>query len=225
MPKPNWPWPVPKRVNARNNLSYTEVKSPVNGIASMIPYRVGALVNSNITEPLVTVLVDSNVYADLSMTENQMLDLIQEYGSLQQAVEEMPQVELRMSNGEIYSQKGRIDAISGTITENTGAVNLRAVFPNENHLLRNGGSGEVLIPTTYKNCMVIPQTATYEMQDKIFVYKVVDGKAVSAEIVVKPQNNGTEYIVTSGLEEDDVIIAEGAGLVREGETVKVETDK
>lgn len=95
-----------------------------------------------------------------------MLDLIQEYGSLQQAVEEMPQVELRMSNGEIYSQKGRIDAISGTITENTGAVNLRAVFPNENHLLRNGGSGEVLIPTTYKNCMVIPQTATYESRTR-----------------------------------------------------------
>ena len=214
-----------EEVNARNNLSYTEVKSPVNGIASMIPYRVGALVNSNITEPLVTVSDDSNVYAYFSMTENQMLDLIQEYGSLQQAVEEMPQVELRMSNGEIYSQKGRIDAISGTITENTGAVNLRAVFPNESHLLRNGGSGEVLIPTTYKDCMVIPQTATYEMQDKVFVYKVVDGKAVSAEIVVKPQNNGTEYIVTSGLEEGDVIIAEGAGLVREGETVEVETDK
>ncbi len=205
--------------SARNNLSYTEVKSPVNGVASMTPYRVGALVSSTVGDPLVTVSDDSRVYAYFSMAENQMLDLIQRYGSVQNAVREMPEVELKMSNGQIYASKGRIDAVSGTIDESTGAVSLRAVFPNKERLLRNGGSGTVLIPSVRENCIVIPQTATYELQDRIFVYKVVDGRAVSTRIEVFPENDGKEYIVESGLQAGDVIIAEGAGLVREGAVV------
>lgn len=205
-----------EEVNASNNLSYTEVRSPVNGVASMIPYRVGALVNSNIAQPLVTVSDDSKVYAYFSMAENQMLDMVQQYGSLANAIKQMPEVELTMSNGQKYQHTGKINAISGTISESTGAVSLRAVFDNRNHLLRNGGSGTIIIPTTLTNCIVIPQAATYELQDRIFVYKVVDGKASSTEIRVAPQNNGTEYIVTAGLSVGDVIVAEGAGLIKEG---------
>ena len=207
-------------VNASNNLSYTEVRSPVNGVASMIPYRVGALVSSSITQPLVTVSDDSKVYAYFSMAENQMLDMVQQYGSLNNAIKQMPEVELMMSNGQKYEHTGKINAISGTISENTGAVSLRAVFNNRNHLLRNGGSGTIIIPTTITDCIVIPQTATYELQDRIFVYKVVDGKASATEIHVAPQNNGTEYIVTSGLEVGDIIVAEGAGLIKEGTPIK-----
>lgn len=206
--------------SAHNNLSYTEVESPVNGVASMIPYRVGALVSSTSGDPLVTVSDDSRVYAYFSMAENQMLDMIQRYGSLKHAIEEMPEVELKMSNGQMYAYKGHIDAVSGTIDESTGAVSLRAVFPNKERLLRNGGSGTVLIPSVRKGCIVIPQSATYELQDRIFVYKVVDGKAVSTRIEVFPQNDGKEYIVESGLQAGDVIIAEGAGLVREGAVVE-----
>ena len=213
-----------EEINATNNLSYTEVRSPVNGVASMIPYRVGALVSSSIAMPLVTVSDDSEVYAYFSMAENTMLDLIQEYGSLKEAIRLMPEVELIMSNGKKYSQKGRINAISGTISATTGAVSLRATFPNRGRLLRDGGSGRVVIPTVLKNSIVIPQAATYELQEKVFVYKVIDGEAVSAGITVLPQNNGVEYIVESGLEVGDVIIAEGAGMVREGAKVKTEAD-
>ncbi len=213
-----------EEINATNNLSYTEVRSPVDGVASMIPYRVGALVSSSIATPLVTVSDDSEVYAYFSMAENTMLDLIQAYGSLKEAIREMPEVELVMSNGKKYSKKGRINAVSGTISATTGAVSLRATFPNKGRLLRDGGSGKVVIPTVLKDAIVIPQSATYELQEKIFVYKVIDGKAVSAAITVLPQNNGVEYIVESGLNVGDVIIAEGAGLVREGATVKTEAD-
>lgn len=213
-----------EEINATNNLSYTEVRSPVDGVASMIPYRVGALVSSSIATPLVTVSDDSEVYAYFSMAENTMLDLIQEYGSLKEAIRYMPEVELIMSNGKKYAQKGRINAISGTISATTGAVSLRATFPNRGRLLRDGGSGRVVIPTVMKNSIVIPQSATYELQEKVFVYKVIDGKAVSAGIKVLPQNNGVEYIVESGLSVGDVIIAEGAGLVREGATIKTEAD-
>ena len=172
----------------------------------MIPYRVGALVGSNIEKPLVTVSDDSEVYAYFSMAENTMLDMIQQYGSLREAMRDMPDVELVMSNGQTYKHKGHIDAISGTISASTGAVSLRASFPNRQRLLRDA--------------IVIPQAATYELQERIFVYKVIDGKAVSSQIKVMAQNNGIEYIVTDGLEVGDVIVAEGAGLVREGATIK-----
>lgn len=209
-----------EEVNASNNLSYTEVRSPVNGVASMIPYRVGALVSSSITQPLVTVSDDSRVYAYFSMAENQMLDMVQQYGSLSNAIKQMPEVELIMSNGQVYEHKGKINAISGTISESTGAVSLRAVFSNRNHLLRNGGSGTIIIPSELKDCIVIPQSATYELQDRIFVYRVIDGKASATEIKVAPQNNGKEYIVTEGLEVGETIVAEGAGLIKEGTVIR-----
>ena len=209
-----------QEVNARNDLSYTEVKSPVDGVASMIPYRVGALVNSSITEPLVTVSDDSEVYAYFSMTENQILDFVQQYGSLKKAMEHLDKVELTMSNGKTYSSLGKVDAISGTIDEGTGAISLRAVFSNPDQFLRNGGSGTVVVPTVKKQCIIIPQAATYELQNRIFVYKVVDSKAQSAPVEVFRLNNGTEYVVEDGLASGDVIIAEGAGLVREGTIIK-----
>ena len=210
-----------EETNARNNLSYTEVKSPVDGVASMIPYRVGALVNSSIAEPLVTVSDDSEIYAYFSMAENQMLDLIQQYGSLDEAKNSIPPVNLILSNGKPYTYPGKINAISGTVDESTGAVSLRAVFKNPHHLLRNGATGLVSVPTRFENCIAIPQAATYEIQNKIFVYKVVDGKAQSAQITVFKYNDGTNYIVESGLSVGDVIIAEGAGLVREGTPVRI----
>lgn len=215
--------------NARNNLSYTEVKSPVDGVASMIPYRIGALVSSAITEPLVTVSDDSEVYAYFSMAENQMIDLVQQYGSLARAKTEMPPVGLTMSNGAAYGSKGRIDAISGTVDQGTGAVSLRAVYPNPDHLLRDGSSASVIVPTVHKACISIPQAATYELQNKIFVWKVVDGKTKSTPITVYKYNDGVSYIVLSGLKAGDVIISEGAGLMREGTAVdtgsSVKSDK
>ena len=203
-----------EEINARNNLSYTEVKSPVNGVASMIPYRVGALVGSNIAEPLVTVSDDEKIYAYFSMNENQILDLVQQYGSLQKAMAEMPDVELTLSNGKAYSHSGKINAVSGSIDESTGAVSLRAEF---------GGSGTVFVPSYRDSVIAIPQAATYELQNRVFVYKVVDGKAKSTPVDVFRLNNGTEYIVESGLSLGDVIVAEGAGLVREGTEIDTYT--
>lgn len=203
-------------VNARNNLSYTEVKSPVDGVASMIPYRVGALVNSSITSPLVTVSDDSEMYVYFSMTENQVLSLIRQYGSLEQAMQHMPEVDLRLSDGQPYGHKGKIDAISGTIDSSTGAVSLRATFPNPERMLRNGGNGTIIFPYQRDSVLVVPQEATYEIQDKTFVYKIVDGKTSSTQINVYPINDGQEYIVESGLQAGDIIVAEGAGLMQDG---------
>ncbi len=209
---------------ASTNLSYTQVKSPVNGVASMIPYRVGALVGTNISTPLVTVSDDGAVYAYFSMAENQMLELVRQYGSLKTAMSEIPEVDFMMSDGEMYPHKGHIDAVSGTINSSTGAISFRAVFPNPDRLLRDGGTGSVIIPSVHKDCIVLPQGATYELQDKVFAYKVVDGIAVSTEIKVLPYSNGREYVVTEGLQKGDTIVSEGAGLLKEGTVITARSD-
>lgn len=206
---------------ARNNLSYTVVKSPVDGVAGMIPYRVGALVSSSITSPLVTVSDDSSVYAYFSLSENQILEYIRNAGSQEAFLRDMPDVELIMSDGEKYEGKGRIDAVSGIVDQGTGSVRMRARFSNHGRLLRSGGTATVVVPTEMKDCIIIPQTSTYEIQERVFVFKVEDGKAVSAPVKVFKLNNGSDYVVQSGLDEGDVIIAEGAGLVREGTLIKV----
>ena len=205
-----------QEVNARNNLSYTEVKSPVSGVASMIPWHVGSLVNSNIAEPLVTVADDSEMYVYFSISENQSLDLIAQYGSIESFISKAPAVRLKLNNGQDYDQQGRISAVSGTVDAQTGAVTLRATFPNSSGLLHNGGSATVVVPTHRTNCIVIPQEATYELQNRMFVYRVVAGKTKATPIKLFQQNNGKEYIVEEGLNVGDTIIAEGAGLLKEG---------
>lgn len=209
-----------QEINARNNLSYTEVKSPSEGVIGMLPYRVGALVSPSIPQPLTTVSDNSDMYVYFSMTENQLLDLTRQHGNMDDALSNMPEVQLRLNDQSIYAEKGKIESISGVIDRQTGTVGVRAVFPNKSRLLHSGASGNVVVPSVFKDCIVIPQGATVQMQDKTLVYKVVDGKAVSTLITVADVNNGREYVVLDGLKVGDEIISEGAGLVREGTQVK-----
>ena len=209
-----------QEVNARNNLSYTVVKSPSEGVVGTLPYRVGALVSANIPHPLTTVSDNSTMYVYFSMTENQLLSLVRQYGTLDSALVQMPDLQLQLNDQSLYEEKGRIESISGVIDRQTGTVSVRAVFPNGSRLLHSGASGSVLIPSTYEDCIVIPQEATVKHQDKVLVYKIVDGKAVSTLITVADVDDGRTYIVTGGLTVGDEIVAKGAGLVREGMQVK-----
>ena len=209
-----------QEISARNNLSYTEVKSPSDGVVGALPYRAGALVSANMPYPLTTVSDNSDMYVYFSMTENQLLALTRQYGDMDEALKNMPEVELRLNDNSVYDKKGVIESISGVIDRQTGTVVARVVFPNESRLLHSGASGTVVVPSIYKDCIAIPQTATVKMQDKTIVYKVVDGKAVSTLITVAENNDGREYVVLDGLKAGDEIVSEGAGLVREGTQVK-----
>lgn len=211
-----------QEVNARNDLSYTVVKSPGDGVVGTLPYRVGTLVSPSMAQPLTTVSDNSSMYVYFSMTENQLLGLVRQYGSLDSALTQMPDLQLQLNDQSVYEEKGRIESISGVIDRQTGTVSVRAVFPNPARLLHSGASGRVLLPSMYKNRIVIPQEATVKQQDKILVYKVVDGKAASTLIQVADVNDGRTYIVTGGLAVGDEIIAKGAGLVREGMPVKAQ---
>lgn len=212
-------------VNARNNLSYTEVKSPVDGVAGMTSFRIGALVSSSMSEPLITVSDNSSMYAYFSMSEKQVLSLTEKYGSMDNTLASLPEVSLVLNDGTEYEHTGKVDVISGIVDKNSGTVRLRAVFPNAERRLMSGGSANVVMPYEQKSCIVIPQTATYDIQNRIFAYKVVDGKAVSTPIEVFEINDGKEYVVESGLSEGDVIISEGAGLVKAGTKVNMDTLK
>ena len=210
-----------QEINARNNLSYTEVKSPSDGVVGTLPYRVGTLVGSSMAQPLTTVSDNSEMYVYFSLTENQLLALTRQYGSKAEALKNMPEVQLQLNDKSMYGENGKIETISGVVDRNTGTASLRAVFPNEKGWLYSGTSGNVILPVTRKGCLVIPQIATFELQDQVYVYKVVDGKAQSAPVSVTRINGGREYIVDEGLSANDVIIAEGVGLLREGTPVKI----
>ena len=208
-----------QRVNAANSLSYTVVKATSDGIVGTLPYRVGALVSPSMPQPLTTVSDNSQMYVYFSMNENQLLALTRQYGSTEATLAQMPDVQLQLSDGSLYGTPGRVESISGVIDPSTGSVQLRAVFANPDGLLHSGGSGNVILPTFYKECVVVPQTATFELQDKVYVYRIVDGKASSSMIEVEKISDGREYIVRSGLTPGEVIVAEGVGLLREGTPV------
>ncbi len=205
-----------QEVNARNSLSYTEVKAPANGVVGSLPYKVGTLVSAQMAQPLTTVSDNSSMHVYFSMTENELLNLTRKYGSLNGALASMPAVQLKLNDGTIYDSPGKIVSISGVIDRQTGSVTARAEFPNAQRLLHSGANGTVMIPAVYENVLVIPQTATVQNQDKYIVYKVVDGKAKSTLVEVSPISDGKEFVVTSGLQEGDVIVAAGAGLLRDG---------
>lgn len=205
--------------DAENNLSYTEVKSPVDGFAGMTSFRVGALVSPTMAEPLLTVSDNSDMYVYFSLTEKQVLALTAQYGSLDKALASFPEISLLLNDGSTYEYKGKIDVISGIIDKSTGTVRMRAVFNNKDRRLMSGGIANVVVPYDRKQCIVIPQEATFEIQNRIFAYRVVEGKTVSAPINVFSINDGKEYIVEDGLKTGDVIVAKGAGLLKAGVTV------
>ncbi|BEG98250.1 efflux RND transporter periplasmic adaptor subunit [Bacteroides sedimenti] len=208
-------------ISAKKNLSYTKVTSPSNGVVGTIPYRVGSLVSPSTPTPLTTVSDISEMYAYFSMTERQLLTLTAQGNSAKDILDKMPAVELKMIDGSIYGETGKVATMSGVIDQSTGSVSLRAKFPNKNHTLRSGGSGSVLIPYKMDNCIVVPQKATYEIQDKKYVY-VVDNKSTVKSTLIETflLDDGQNYVVTSGLKAGDKIVVEGAGTLKDGMQIK-----
>ena len=208
-------------VNARNSLSYTVVKSPSDGVVGTLPYRQGALVGSSMPKPLTTVSDNSQMYVYFSLNESELLKLAREYGSIDSAVVNMPPVRLLLVDGSEYEEVGKVESVSGVVDRSTGSVQLRAVFNTPNKLLHSGSTGNVIIPATFENAIVVPAAATVQTQDKFKVFIVDEnGIAHSQLITINEKDGGNEFIVTSGLKGGEEIVAEGAGMVKEGQKVK-----
>ena len=209
-------------VNARKNLSYTKVTSPSNGVVGKVPFRVGSLVGPTSSVALTTVSDDSQMYAYFSLNEKEILDLLRRSeGSVQGALSQMPDVTLKLADGTIYPLTGKIETLSGVIDVATGTSVVRALFDNPDRMLRSGGSGVVMLPVTKDSVLVVPQSATSEVQDKKYVFVVSDSSTVQqTEIGILSVNDGKQYVVTSGLNPGDRIVAEGVGVLRNGMTIK-----
>ena len=209
-------------INARKNLAYTVVTSPSNGVVGTIPNREGSLASPSSVEPLTTVSDNNEVYAYFSLTERDLLSL-SDGGkrSLKEAIAAMPKVKLRMADGQIYPLEGTVATVSGVIDNSTGSSSVRALFNNPDGLLRSGGTGQVIIPNVQDNVIIIPQKATFELQDKRFVYVVNDSnKVVSTPITIEASNDGKTFIVTSGLKAGQRIAVEGVGTrLQDGMTI------
>ena len=213
-------------VNARKNLAYTTVTAPSDGVVGTIPNREGSLASPSSAQPLTTISDNSDVYAYFSFTEKDLLDFTGEGSSIDAAIKAMPEVELQLANGTRYPVKGRIATVSGVIDNATGAASARALFDNPQGVLRSGNTGQIIIPRKSEGVIVIPQKASFELQDLRYVYTLNDSNiTVSTPITVQPYSDGKTFVVTSGLKPGDRVVTEGVGTsVRAGMPVRPKTD-
>ena len=202
---------------AKQNLGFCTVTSPSDGVVGTFPYRIGALVSPSVAEPLTTVSQINDIYAYFSLTEKDLLELTRAGGTLEEQVGKMPAVKLQLSDGSMYEESGKIDAVSGVIEQTTGSVSMRAIFPNAKNILRSGGSANVVFPYVIENILLVPQSATVDIQDKKFVYVLqADSTVKYTEIKISNLNDGKNYIVLDGLKSGDKIAVEGVTRLSDG---------
>ena len=212
-------------VSARDNLSYCNVTSPSDGVVGTIPYRVGSLVSSSMATPLTVVSNIDEMYVYFSVNEKQILEMTRASEG-KNVIEAFPEVQLELADGSIYTQVGHVSTVSGVIDQNTGSVSVRADFANPDHLLKSGGQGNIIITRKTEGVIIIPQAATAEVQDKIFVYVLgKDNKVAYTAIEVDPQNDGQNYIVTKGLKDGDRIVTKGITKLTDGAEIKPVTEE
>ena len=194
--------------NAQEMLSFCYVKSPASGVVGTLPYKIGTLVNTSTV--MTTVSNNSSMEVYFSLTEKDAMNMTQA------SLGEMPSVQLRL-DGTIYNHEGKVTKMSGVIDVATGSVQIIALFPNTEKLLKSGGSGSIVIPKSNSSAIVISQSCVSEVQDKKFVYLLGEGNKVKySEIKVDPQNDGKNYIVTEGLKVGDKYVTNGITKLTDG---------
>ena len=200
------------------------VRAPASGVVGSLPFKKGALVSASNT--LTTVSDVSTVEVFFSMSEPDILGMSKTAGSVAGVLKEMPTVKLQLADGTIYNQPGRVVKMSGVIDASTGAYSLIAHFANPQRLLKSGGAGQIVVPHVSNNAIIIPQEATVQVQDKIFVYVVgSDNKVKYTAIKVNPQDDGINYIVTDGLHAGDRYVCKGITKLTDGEQIKPLTEQ
>lgn len=206
--------------SARQNLSYCTVTSPSNGVVGMIPYRVGSLVSSSSAQPLTTVSNIDKMYVYFSVTEKDLLTITRD-GDAKNLAATFPPVNLQLADGTTYNEAGTVTTVSGVVDQATGSVSVRADFDNPSHLLKSGSSGSIVITQKDDNALLLPQSATAEVQDKIFVYVLgKDNKVKYTEVEVSPQNDGVNYVVVKGMSAGDKYVTNGITKLSDGMEIK-----
>lgn len=201
--------------NAQTNQGYTNIKSPQSGTIGLIPYKVGALINSTNTEPLTTLSNTGNVYAYFSLNEKQLFGLMQrvEGNTMAEKLSHIPPATLVLANGTVYPGKGTLETAGGAIESSTGTATFKATFANPAGIIQSGASATIRIPRVEDAAFPVPQTAIYQLQDKSFVYKLMEGnRVISTLVTTSPTNDGDFTVITSGVKKGDKILLNGLNL-------------
>ncbi|MEO6733517.1 MAG: efflux RND transporter periplasmic adaptor subunit [Ferruginibacter sp.] len=202
-------------------VGYTLITAPVNGYIGHIPFKRGSLIGKGEALPL-TVLSDvNNVHAYFSMSEADFLSFISKYEgrSTEEKIKNIPAVDLQLPDNTIYKIKGRIELVQGQFDRSSGTISFRAVFANNEKLLRSGITGKILIPFHHEDQLLVPQESTYEMQDKVFVFALGDSNKVVSKQIAVSGKSGSNYLVSSGLANGESIVFSGIQRLRDGATI------
>lgn len=197
---------------AKLHLSFTEIRAPFDGTIDRIPKKLGSLIDEG--ELLTSLSDNSQVFAYFNVSEPEYL----EYQTNTKDRGEN-KVSLMLANGSILKDKGNVEVIESEFNNETGNIAFRARFPNADKLLRNGETGKILMTVPVKNAILIPQKATYEIQDKKYVFVVDKNNVVHSRSIVVTGEMPDIFVVRSGLSETDKILLEGVQKVKDDEKI------
>lgn len=204
--------------NAAINLGYTTIKAPVDGYLGRIPLKTGSLVGLSTIEPLTVISELQEVYAYFSLSENDFIQFKYQFPgkTVEEKIKQMPAVELVLADGSVYKQKGKVQLVTGQFSNTIGTISFRAAFPNEDRLLRSGNTGKVRISQLQQDALVVPQEATFEIQDKVFVFAVGDSNKVQSKPITINGKTAVYYFAAGGVKAGDKIVFAGTGNLRDG---------
>lgn len=193
--------------SAQINLGYTVIRAPVSGYIGRIPFKIGSLVGKE-ANPLTTLSQVNEMYAYFSMSEPDFIAFKDRYegNTLEEKLKHVPPIELVLPNDSIYSQKGKLELVEGQFDKTVGAINFRASFPNPSRILRTGNTGKIRLPQMFASVLIVPQEATFEIQDKIFVYTVTDSNKIVTKPIIVSGRTANYYYVSSGLKKGEKIV-------------------
>lgn len=208
--------------SAQINLGYTQIKAPSSGYIGRLPKKQGSLVSPSDPEALTQLSDVNQVYAYFSLAETDFINFNAKYegNSVADRIKHLPAVSLVLADQSVYPVKGKIDMINGQFDKTTGSITLRAVFANTKGLLRSGNTGKIRLGLSHDNTMLIPQSATVEMQDKIFVFAVGKDNKVNKVAIAIDGKSGTNYLIKDGLKSGDQIVLSGLDKLQDGQLIQ-----
>jgi len=208
--------------SARINLGYTTITAPVSGYIGRLYKKQGSLISSADVEALTTLSDVHEVYGYFSLSESDFINFKKTYAgnTLSEKLKNLAAVELVLADNSIYEKKGVVDMIDGQFDKNTAAITVRATFPNANGILRSGNTGKVRLQIQHDDAILIPQSATIEMQDKVFAFTVNAKNEVTKTPVTISGKSGANYLISEGLKAGDKIVLSGIDKLQEGQLIQ-----
>jgi membrane fusion protein (multidrug efflux system) len=204
-----------ERTMAKVHLSFTEIRAPFDGYIDRLPKKIGSLIEEG--ELLTSLSDNSKMFVYFNVSEPEYLEYktnVKGHGN--------NEVRLLLANNQLLKYKGKVEVIESEFDSETGNIAFRAIFPNADNLLRNGETGKILMTVPVKNALIIPQKATYEIQNKKYVFVVGDDNLVKSREINITGEVPDLYVVKSGLTQNEKILLEGVQKVKDDDKINFE---